>query len=800
MASQEPALHRTLADLATNLHAERELVPRARLIVEHISALLEGAAGVVLYMVEDGGTCWSAKATRGDVGVDEPKFRLQTGTLGVLAEEKRPLLFSGYDLTREDYGHLHVRRTVASLAYLPIQAQDTLLGAIEIASFDAPVGHEALQDMQQLLPCIGLSLRAAMAYETERNNNLESLSRLAQLYDLEKVFNSTPEMDELTTLVTSKFQEILNAQAVNLWMVQAEDSLLLVNRTGREVTIEVGTEQRSGEGIAISVADAGTPVLIAGEDERLAKRNEGVADGSIASLMAAPLIAGESVVGVVEVINKLTGVQYDEDDLFLLGSICETAAGALHNASLLQAERKVEILQTLVEVSNDLTSTLHLDRVVQAIVNGPQAVIPYERAAVAVDRYGRTALRAISGMARINPGDPEVARLRGMMEWAAISEREVFVTQHEDVIDEEREDTRARFRRYFAETGMRAFYAVPLVDDQGRVGTLSFESTDPDFLAPAHFEMIRVLSRQATVALRNAQLYTEVPLIGVLEPLLHKKRKFLEMDKRRRMTVLTLALAGLLLLLLCPIPMRLDGSAMIAPAQTARIQPEVEGVVRAVYVREGDPVRRGTVLAQLEDWDYRAALASAEAKYGIATAAMSRALAAHDASEAGIQQQQTAYWESEVARARERVQRAQLHSPIDGVVATPHVENLIGRRLELGDTAAEVVDISRAVVNVDVGESALALLNENAKTAVKVDSFPDRTFTGKVLVVSPRGTAEADRRFFQARVEVANSEGVLRPGMQGRAKISAGWHPAGYVLFRGPALWARSKLWAWVGL
>ncbi len=37
---------------------------------------------------------------------------------------------------------------------------------------------------------------------------------------------------------------------------------------------------------------------------------------------------------------------------------------------------------------------------------------------------------------------------------------------------------------------MRGFYAVPLTDDDGRVGTLSFESSDPDFLGPAHLEMI----------------------------------------------------------------------------------------------------------------------------------------------------------------------------------------------------------------------------------------------------------------------------------------------------------------------
>ena len=62
----------------------------------------------------------------------------------------------------------------------------------------------------------------------------------------------------------------------------------------------------------------------------------------------------------------------------------DAAATALHNASLLMAERKVEVLETLVTVSHEITSTLHLERMLQTIVSAPQAVIPYERAAIAL--------------------------------------------------------------------------------------------------------------------------------------------------------------------------------------------------------------------------------------------------------------------------------------------------------------------------------------------------------------------------------------------------------------------------------
>ena len=137
--------------------------------------------------------------------------------------------------------------------------------------------------------------------------------------------------------------------------------------------------------------------------------------------MVAPIIDRESLVGVVEAVNHMDGRVFNEDDLSLLNAICETAAGALHNASLLQAERKVEILETLVTVSHEITSTLNLERMLQTIVNAPQAVIPYERAAIALDQRGRFKLSAITGLAQVNADAPEIAPLNDVLQWASLS-------------------------------------------------------------------------------------------------------------------------------------------------------------------------------------------------------------------------------------------------------------------------------------------------------------------------------------------------------------------------------------------
>lgn len=800
MATQKPGFAVPLEEFAAALLAQREVEPRARLTAAQVAELIPDS-GVVVYIVPDpeNNPEWVPKATVGDISLNDPTVPFDAGTLSAIPGKLESVLYAVKDLTRETYAHLNIRRTMTSLAVVPLALDDMLIGAIEVVTFDKPLTAAHVSIIEEIAGYAAVALATGMAYENERNTQLESLTRITQMYDLEKVFNSNLEMDDLMNMITSKFHEIMNVQAVNLWMVGG-DGVALTSQAGVDITAAIGAQQRPGEGVAGDISDSGEPVLIEDpNDERLARRNQGVEEGAVFTLVAAPVMDRGSLVGVVEAINRTDGTAFDEDEQFLLTTMCETASNALHNASLLQAERKVEILETLVKVSQEITSTLNLDRVMQTIVNGPQAVIPYERAAIAIEKSGKLQLGAVSGMPQIDRNDPSIRRLDQLLQWASISKEEIWITQRDEEIDAEREETRAKFREYFAETGARGFYALPLTDDQGRVGILSFESSDPGFLSLFHLEMIKVLVSQATVALRNAQMYTEVPFIGVLEPLLHRKQKFLAMEKSRQKAAMVLAAAAVLFLAVFPLPMRVDGTASVAPAHTAQIQPEVEGVVQRVLVREGDLVAQGTILAKLDDWDFRAAVLAAQAKREESTLRMNQALARNDGTEAGIQQVQVNYWTAELARAKERLEKTNLRSPINGVVATPHVENLAGRRLAYGDTFAEVVDNSHAVMDIALDEKDVNLLQLGEKAVVKLEGFPTKTFRGDVVVLSPKSQLVGNQRMFFARVSVPNAEGLIRAGMQGRSKISTGWHSAGFVLLRRPTMWIWEKVWSWVG-
>jgi len=245
--------------------------------------------------------------------------------------------------------------------------------------------------------------------------------------------------------------------------------------------------------------------------------------------------------------------------------------------------------------------------------------------------------------------------------------------------------------------------------------------------------------------------------------------------------------------------MRVIGDAVVAPLHTAHLRAGIDGVIASVHVRGGDHVKAGDVLAEMDDLDLRAALASTQSRYRTALAEANRSLAMNNGTEGGIQRIQAEYWRSEIDRAQERLERARFRSPIGGVVVGPDIENMVGQHLLEGDPLADIVDTSHARINVEMDESDLPIVLTGRPVAVKLESFPTKTFSGIVALISPSSVVAGDKHVFEARVDVPNSEGIIRAGMAGRAKVSVGWRPAGYVLFRGIFIWGWEKIWSWFG-
>jgi multidrug efflux pump subunit AcrA (membrane-fusion protein) len=252
------------------------------------------------------------------------------------------------------------------------------------------------------------------------------------------------------------------------------------------------------------------------------------------------------------------------------------------------------------------------------------------------------------------------------------------------------------------------------------------------------------------------------------------------------------------MLIFVPLPMRVTGEAVVAPQHLITVAAPVEGNVEKVFAHEGQRVAAGDVLGSMNDWEWRSDLASTEAKYQQASLAMEDDLS-HGNAQSGADRAQVEYLRTEVDRARTRMQSAELRSPSAGVVVTADLQSAAGKHLDAGAPFAQVLDLDAAIFRIAIPERDAALMQPGQAAAIKLDSYPQRTWHNNVSIVSPQAEPADGLRTITAEVPVSNADAVLRAGMSGRAKIFIGWRPAGYVLLRAPALWAWQTLWDWIG-
>jgi GAF domain-containing protein/multidrug resistance efflux pump len=734
------------------------------------------------------------------------------GLLAEVYESAETRRVSSKEISADDFEHLDEssRARVKSAIVVSLPGAQRAEGVVEVLNkrtgeFTAEDAH-FLEEASRLA---GSALTNLEAIETERQTQLFTLERLTALYDLGRTFTSTLELGVLLPVVAGKIRDIMGASACLVWLADpGSQDLYLAKKIGEDPTVEDDARVSLTEGLLGEIAQSATPKLVENpaEEPGLAERIEAAGeDFEIQSWMCAPLRKENDILGLVELVNKADGTPFNEDDLFFLSSISEQAAVALHNANLLDAERKVHALDALLKISQEITSTLDLDHVLSTVVQQAASVIPFDRCVIGFFDRGRFVIGALSGETEV-PKTREMSDLRTRLEWVADQEDAVSADLYDDGWHVEPQDAHAQIVSFLEEHNENGFYALPLRDDQGTLGVLALLSSDADFLTDNNKETVAILANQTTVAIRNAQLYQQVPLANLLQPFSQRKKKFLAAMPRSRWELYARRAAiAVALLVIVPWPMRVGTDATVVPASRQMVSAIDGGVVQRVFVHEGDAVQPGQILAQLDDGDDRVKLAEAESALSQARRELAEAEFHNDPSAAGQAKLRADLHEAEVQLEQQRVAASQLRSPIAGIVVTPKIEEKRGTMVKPGDSFAEIVGQDRIAAEMSVAETDLELVRPGNTVALKLNAFPTTTFQGTVERIGAQTQAVAGDQYFIVRAIFNNSRSLARDGMVGRARIhsvggwfQSGWYPVGYALLRAPFRWLWEKAWSWL--
>ncbi|CAN5767822.1 efflux RND transporter periplasmic adaptor subunit [soil metagenome] len=262
-------------------------------------------------------------------------------------------------------------------------------------------------------------------------------------------------------------------------------------------------------------------------------------------------------------------------------------------------------------------------------------------------------------------------------------------------------------------------------------------------------------------------------------------------------------------------------------AATVDAVPRVQGRLDAVYVKLGDPVRRGQAIAKIEDRELVEQIKQAEATYNVSQATIRQRQAdlklaqnnmerskslferdllprqTFDDTDARFQAAQAQLELSMAQMEQTRSRLDELKINLSNTVITSPVEGFIGKRtLDPGASVGvntsfiSVVDIRTVRLVINVVEKDLRRIHQGTAVEVEVDAYPGENFSGRVARLAP--ILDPATRTAQVEIEIPNATYRLKPGMYARARFTVEKHDGALVVPTLAVVDLQGKIGVWV--
>jgi membrane fusion protein (multidrug efflux system) len=208
-----------------------------------------------------------------------------------------------------------------------------------------------------------------------------------------------------------------------------------------------------------------------------------------------------------------------------------------------------------------------------------------------------------------------------------------------------------------------------------------------------------------------------------------------------------------------------------SPGGGARLAAPVAGIVVAIHGAEGQNVKAGDVVVEFDDRMAQAAVEKARHALVFAQQVAERLDKLIESRAVSMQlkqeaDQRLAAARAELASAQAAVAQVRLASPLDGILARINVQ--LGQAVDFNTVVAEIIDLKRLVVTVNVPAGEAGQLKEGQTAEIFAESAKQSATTGRVSFISPAVDQKTDSVL--VRLALPEKSG-LRSGQFVRARI-----------------------------
>jgi GAF domain-containing protein len=516
-------------DISSKLTQE-ELLP---FLAQSLMVLLDGTACLITLRHPHTGELETAAvyARNPEGGGSRRAARGYNGLVRAVMERLEPLAIediSGSELVDPALENQGAK----SVLGLPLIVQGQAAGAIVVAEsreqrrFTEDEIGRAMVVVNQGAVSIA---NARLFREVERR-----LVELGTLAEISRVVFSQLQSPEIYQRVVDELARAFGYPYVAFYWVE-DDKLELGAQVGY-ATGRIEKHEAWGRGLVGRAAATGQTSYV--PDVGALTDHESAAD-DVVSQIALPLRKSERVLGVLSVESN---ARLTEADLSLLQSLSYQVTMAVENARLYAAEqREREIARTLLQIAGDLSGTLHLDEVLQLILERLRVVVPYDSAAIGLLAGDACYVAAAHDLPRarrlwgdqLSPDDvPLVSRVLGERNAVIVAD----TSEAEDwVVIEGGED-------------IRSWLGVPLVVQDRTIGLLMLNHSERGFYGQQAAQLALAFAQHAALAIDNARLYEQIEATLQEQTLLHEMTTTVSstLDAGRVLRLLTERLVAIL--------------------------------------------------------------------------------------------------------------------------------------------------------------------------------------------------------------------------------------------------------------